>query len=93
MGTFHDDLGDLHGITVVVTTSGSRTYIGRCHEENAVHVVLHDVDTHDTSESDVPPEEFVTRAAKFGHWAKQGTLVVPRGEVTSITRLGEIARR
>ena len=32
MGTFHDDMGELHGITVVVDTNGSMVYIGRCHE-------------------------------------------------------------
>ena len=33
MGTFHDDKGELHGITVVVETNGRRIYIGRCDEE------------------------------------------------------------
>ena len=31
MGTFHDGLGELHGITVVVDTKGTRIAIGRCH--------------------------------------------------------------
>ena len=30
MGTFHHDKGELHGITVVVDTSGPRVFIGRC---------------------------------------------------------------
>ena len=43
MGTFHDDKGELHGITIVVETSGPRTYIGRCFEESERGVVLLDV--------------------------------------------------
>ena len=30
MGTFHDGLGELHGLTVVVDTRGPQIAIGRC---------------------------------------------------------------
>ena len=92
MGTFHDDLGELHGITVIVDTRGSRTYIGRCHEEDQEKVVLHDADIHDASEDGTDREEYLARAAKFGVWAKHPTLVIPRDEVTGIRRLGDVAR-
>ncbi len=92
MGTFHDDLGELHGITVVVTTSGSKTYVGRCHEENDIHVMLHDVDIHDAEEDGPSREEYLARASKFGVFAKHGTVVIPRDDVTGITRLGELSR-
>ncbi len=91
MGTFHDDLGELHGITVVVDTTGSRTIVGRCHEENDVHVVLHDADIHDSDEEGPTREEYLTRASKFGVWPKHKTLVLPRDEVTEIRRLGELS--
>ena len=90
MGTFHDDLGELHGITIVVDTVDTRTIVGRCHEENDVHVVLHDADIHDSASDETPREEYLSRAEKFGVWAKHGTLVIPRGEVTTIRRLGAL---
>ncbi|MGA1202459.1 MAG: hypothetical protein ACYTGJ_05000 [Planctomycetota bacterium] len=91
MGTFHDDLGELHGITIVLDTVDTRTIIGRCHEENDVHVVLHDADIHDSASDDAPVEEYLSRAVKFGHWARHSTLVIPREQVTTIRRLGELA--
>ncbi len=91
MGTFHDDLGELHGITVVVDTSGPMVYIGRCHEADDERVVLRDVDEHEDGREGTSKEELVQRAARFGVWKKHHRLVVPRAEVTSIKRLGEIA--
>ena len=32
MGTFYQDKGELHGITVVVETVGDEVYIGHCDE-------------------------------------------------------------
>ncbi len=89
MGTFHDDLGELHGITVVVDTSGPVVVVGRCHEVTGQGVLLHDADRHDSSEGE-SKEDFVRRAAEVGVWAKHKTLLVPADEVTSVTRLGTI---
>ena len=41
MGTFHQDRGELHGITVVVDTRGPRVYVGRCETEDAQEIVLY----------------------------------------------------
>ena len=93
MGTFHDDHGELHGITVVVETTGSTIYVGRCHEENDRHVVLLDADSHDSEMDERTREEYLQQAAKFGVWKKHDTLVIPREDVASIRRLGELAGR
>ena len=90
MGTFHDDLGALHGITVVVDTNGPRVVVGRCHEMTEQGILLHDADVHDASEGDVSKEEFVRRAAEVGVWAKHKSFIVPADEVTSVTRLGDV---
>ncbi len=90
MGTFHDDLGELHGITVVVDTTGPRIYIGRCHEETASGILLLDVDVHEDGENGQSKDDFVRRAAKFGVWKKHERFLVPSSEVTSIRRLGNI---
>jgi len=89
MGTFHDDLGELHGMTVVVDTPGAKVYIGRCHEMTDDRVILEDVDVHDEDESGQPKSEYIRKAAKVGIWSKHRRLVVPRSEVTSVKRLGE----
>ncbi len=90
MGTFHDDMGELHGITVVVSQQDGCTWIGRCHSEDAVEVILHDAEQHDPSESDQTTEEWLERAKKFGHWPRVSTVRVPRPIVSRLTRLAEI---
>lgn len=88
MGTFHDDKGDLHGITVVVETDDDHLYVGRCFEENDVEVVLLDVDVHEPN-SDTSREDYLERAKRFGIWKKHASLRLPRPSVTSLRRLVE----
>ncbi len=91
MGTFHDDKGELHGITVVVETTGPRTYIGRCFEETEQGIVLLDVDFHDPAEHDKTKDEYLQHAVKFGQWKKLAKFVVPNDEVAKVQRLAELA--
>lgn len=90
MGTFHHDKGDLHGITVVVDT-GPKVYIGRCHEMDDRRIVLMDVDEHADGEDGRSKEEYVRRAAEVGVWRKHAALAIPRSDVVSVVRLGDIA--
>lgn len=90
MGTFHEGKGELHGITVVVDTQGSKIYIGRCWEMDEQQVVLLDVDEHEDGESGRSKDEFVRQAARVGVWKKYDRLVVPRSIVTAVTPLGEV---
>jgi len=89
MGTFHDDLGELHGMTVVVDTPGTKVYIGRCHEMTDEQVILEDADEHDEAPSGPTKTEYIQKAAKVGVWSKHRRLVVPMSEVASVKRLGE----
>ena len=41
MGTFHDDRGDLHGITVAAFAADT-AYVGRCHEMDDQRLMLMD---------------------------------------------------
>ncbi|MFQ5655373.1 MAG: hypothetical protein ACE5GW_11665 [Planctomycetota bacterium] len=91
MGTFHEDLGELHGITVVVETDGPLLFIGRCHEETAGGVILLDADLHDADKDSMPREEYLARAIRFGVWKKHDRVAIPRERVISIRRLGEMA--
>ena len=91
MGTFHSGLGDLHGITVVVDTSGPEIWIGRCHEVTDRGVFLHDADVHQDGEKGLSKEAWVKKAAEYGIWKKHESVVVPKESVISLRRLGEIA--
>ena len=93
MGTFHKDKSALHGITVVVDTTGPRVYIGRCDDEDSQQVILLDVDFHEDGANGKSKADYVKRAAKFGAWKKLDHVIIPRAEVVSITRLGEVPRQ
>ena len=90
MGTFHSHKGELHGITVVVDTAGEKIFVGRCDEMDEDRVILLDVDEHTDGDDGRSKDEYVARAAKFGIWKKFDRLVIPRREVTSVRRLGEL---
>ncbi len=90
MGTFHKDKSALHGITVVVDTKGPKVWIGRCEDEDSEHVILVDADVHEDGANGKSKADYVSRAAKFGVWKKHDHVVIPRAEVVSVTRLGEV---
>ena len=88
MGTFHSDKGELHGMTVVVDTHGSTVYVGRCDTETPDGIALLDADQHE--EGQVTKAAYLEKAQKFGVFAKHPTLFVPRDQIASIRKLGEI---
>ena len=90
MGTFHNDKGELHGITVVVDTKGPRVLVGRCDEMDDERLILLDVDIHEEGQNGRSKAQYVERAAKFGVWKKHDRVVVPCAEVASVRRLGEV---
>ena len=92
MGTFHQDKGELHGITVVVDTVGDEIYIGRCDELTEEGITLHDVDLHRAGENGRSKDEYVERAARFGIWKKFEQLTVAGEVIASVRRLGEVAQ-
>jgi len=90
MGTFHDNLGELHGITVAVDTTGPRVYVGRCHEADDRKVILLDADEHNDGMDGLSKQDYLRRAAKWGVFAKHKHMVVDRAEVASITPLNQV---
>jgi hypothetical protein len=88
MGTFHDHLGVLHGITVVVDTIGPTVYIGRCHEADDQRVILLDADEHTEQRAGMSKADYVNRAARWGVFARHDRLVVQREQIISIRPLG-----
>lgn len=90
MGTFHTDKSALHGITVVVDTTGPKVFVGRCEDEDDEKVILLDADVHADGQNGRSKSDYVKRAAKFGVWKMHDRVVIPRAEVASIIRLGEV---
>ena len=90
MGTFHQDKGELHGITVVVDTKGPKVFIGRCWDMDDENVVLLDADEHEDGQDGRSKDQYVRRAAKVGIWKKHDRVMIPLMVVASVKRLGEI---
>lgn len=90
MGTFHQGKSELHGITVVVETTGPRVYVGRCDEENGTGIVLLDADHHDDGSDGKSNVDYLRFAARYGIFKKHDRVIVPRVEVRKVTRLGDL---
>ena len=89
---FHPGHQELHGVTVVLETRGSRTYVGRFHSQDEAGVQLHDVGVHDAAAGGVSKEEFLRRCDKFGIRSELRDLLVPSSDVASISRLVDAVR-
>jgi hypothetical protein len=87
---FHPGHHELHGITVVLETTGPVTYVGRFDTEDERGVHLLNVATHDPAASAQSLDEFLARTLKFGVKAERKHLVVPSGEVGKIRKLAEV---
>ena len=84
---FHPGHQELHGITVVLETSGSKTYVGRFDSEDERGMHLHDVSVHDASTASVSKEDFLRRCDKFGIRPEHRDLLVPSSDVARLRRL------
>ena len=84
---FHPGHDELHGITVVIETMGRHTYVGRFDHEDDAGVHLLDVGMHDANGT-TSREQYLERTLRFGVRADRKHLIVPRFEITAITRLG-----
>lgn len=87
---FHPGHAELHGITVVVETHGSRTYVGRYDSQDEQGVHMLDVGVHDESAAELSKNEYIKKSAKFGIRSEHKHLIVPSREVARVTRLGEL---
>ena len=91
MGTFHDNLGPLHGITVAVTTHDNRTIVGRCHDANDHHVILLDAAAHPDTSPNLTAQDFLRNAARWGVFPQHRSLTLPAHSISSITPLNQLA--
>ena len=84
----HQNRGELHGITVVIETSGARMYVGRYDQEQNGLIVVRDADVFEDGQGS--KEEYLSRAAQLGVWKKHEQLSIPSAEVLSIRKLADI---
>lgn len=90
MGTFHEGKHELHGITVVVDTTGPEVFVGRCDDVLGHGVLLLDADVHRDGDGGTSKGDYVRRAAEYGVWKKLDRVLIPAAKVASIRRLGEL---
>jgi len=91
MGTFHQGKSELHGVTVVVDTTGPEIFVGRCDDEDERGIVLNDADVHHEGDGGRSKDDYVRRAAQLGVWKKYDRLLIPRERIASVRRLGEVS--
>ncbi len=88
--TFHHDRHELHGITVVVDTSGPEVWVGRCDDIDAESVILLDAAMHQDGEGGHSKTDWVKQAALYGVWKKHDRVQLPRAQVASVVRLCDV---
>jgi len=87
---FHPGHHELHGITVVVETSGDNTYVGRFDREDDEQAYLKDVGIHQSGSQSW--QEYLDRTMLYGVKVDHRDLVVSRAEITSIKTLTDTVR-
>ncbi|HEX4498701.1 MAG TPA: hypothetical protein VIE43_23685 [Thermoanaerobaculia bacterium] len=90
MGTFHQNRGELHGITVIVDTTGPEIFVGRCNDEDDRGIFLFEADVHLDGEGGRSKEEYVRRVSQLGFWKKHDHLMIPREKIVSVRKLSEV---
>ena len=88
---FHPGHHALHGITVVVETSGTLTYVGRFDTEDERGVHLIGASLHDASVEPMPLPEFLRTTMEFGVKVDRPHLVVPSAQIRRISPLNELS--
>lgn len=90
MGTFHHDKGELHGITVVVTTRAGAVWVGRCDTVDDAGAHLLDADRSDPAADAVAHARWLSSAARYGVWPRHRAALVPAADVLDIRRLSDL---
>ncbi|MEO8199345.1 MAG: hypothetical protein ABI679_02380 [Gemmatimonadota bacterium] len=86
---FHPGHDQLHGITVILETTGPRVLVGRFDSQDEQGVNLIGVSVFDTSGGESTKEEFLARTRKFGVKVDHPHLRIPLPTVSRILPLGD----
>jgi hypothetical protein len=89
MGLFHDTSDPMHGVTVVVETTGPEIWVGRCNRVEDHRVLLFESDCFVEGESAGTKEEWLQRTAMVGFQPRHPKLEIERHRVRSVRPLLE----
>ena len=89
MGTFHQNKGELHGITVIVDTTAPRSSWAGATTWTTAASSSTTPTSIATATSGRSKEDYVTRVAQLGFWKKHDHLMIPQRQ----DRLRAAARR
>ena len=84
---FHSGHHPLHGVTVIIESTGPATYVGRFDSEDETGFHLLQVAIHREGVNELAREAYLSRTMKFGVRTDCDHILVPRSEVRKITRL------
>jgi hypothetical protein len=87
---FHQHRQPLHGVTVVIRTPGTRTWVGRWHEQDEHGVHLLDASLHDSGTNPQTSDEFLRRTLKFGVRPEHKHVLIPADQLGEVTPLREL---
>jgi hypothetical protein len=87
-GDRHNNRGELHGITVVLSGKSGRTYLGRWHEETPHGVVMKNVAIHDPHHAPISCDEWLAKQRKFGIEVQESVFTVPSDEAGEVVPFG-----
>ena len=85
----HPNHDELHGQTVVLYTSGQRTFIGRWDQEMGEMIRMVGVSLHDTGEHEQSRDEWVQHTKTYGIAVQHEFVTVPKAEVERVVKLRE----
>ena len=88
---FHEGHDDMHGFTCVLE-SGVDTYIGRWEHNVDGVIILKGASHHQDGEEGMRTKDFIEKTAKFGLVPKQPQIEVEAAGVTSVRKLGDVAK-
>ena len=87
---FHPGHEALHGITVVLFTSGPRTFVGRYDHAEGGFILIHAADFHEADAGGKTQEVYLAEVRKYGVPPKYPSLTVPEKDVVRIVPLGDL---
>ena len=89
---FHPGHQELHGITVVLTTTDARLFVGRFDRQDEAGVHLIGVSVFDPEGAGGTSKEFLARTVKYGVRVDRPHLVVAPSLVHEIVPLGSVEK-
>ncbi len=81
---FHPGHDELHGVTVVISGTSGRTYVGRWHEQGPRGVTMRDTAIHDPATNPLALDAWLAKQRKFGVAATEKHLIVAGEEAGKV---------